>query len=571
MSSRPRSISAPNSQSATPEEALKKLGSLRLKVRTGCFDDNTLRSARKLGALLNKRNTPFGFPKDGLRARCLVCEIYDYYCRYKPAEKIVSKQAELFRGAWQEGKMEADVDLAEHQIQTVIHYADARYRLNLNDWGEVEQILKECEKRTLEIEKVAASGSGAHDRAMAISDIKARIAFSRGRVARQNGRYEDAEKHFRGCIEHLFGYVGAAAARYQNQRTRLEQELAYSNNTMAVVLSLGLSWMFVQKGQLLSARLLVTTARILFEGTTDALRKAFCQMLIGTIERSEAGRDPDKLDVAIANLQKASNSFSKLDHDRYGAIASFYLATSHFQRSQYEEAEKFARAAALARPGDLRWEVNSRIVLSRIYREKGAWAEAINFATTACNMADGGPHHDCKVDAMVALGEAQFKAGEHAKALHTFTTALSLSRQMANPKWVGACHLHVAESHIAAQRTAQAEKHLKEWHNLAPQIQNGFLQAMADDLERKIDEMSKKDFFISRDASPDELDPRKQKKRLDDWIRQQVMDRTDANSTKTAELLGVSRQTMYNNRKPKQSSKFTSQEANLEQRGKPNN
>ncbi len=47
----------------------------------------------------------------------------------------------------------------------------------------------------------------------------------------------------------MFGYVQAAAVRFQSQRIRLEQELAYSNNTTAVVLSQGLSWMFVQKGQ----------------------------------------------------------------------------------------------------------------------------------------------------------------------------------------------------------------------------------------------------------------------------------------------------------------------------------
>ncbi len=74
-------------------------------------------------------------------------------------------------------------------------------------------------------------------------------------------------------------------------------------------------------------------------------------MLNVTIDRSEAGRDPDKLDVAIGHLQEASDSFKHLNHDRYGAIAFFYLATSHFQRAQYGEAKGICSAVALARPG----------------------------------------------------------------------------------------------------------------------------------------------------------------------------------------------------------------------------
>ncbi len=177
-------------------------------------------------------------------------------------------------------------------------------------------------------------------------------------------------------------------------------------------------------------------------------------------------------------------------------------------------------------------------------RRRSGQRRAIKFATTALELANGGPHHDCKVDATVALGEAQFKAAQHANALHTFTTALSLSRQMANPKWVAACHLHLAESHIAAQRTPQAEKHLKEWHESCRPDTNGFLQAMADDLERKIDEMSKKG-FLHLGCPPRTSSIRKQKKRLDDWIHQQLMDRNDGNSTKTAAMLGVSRTTVY--------------------------
>jgi tetratricopeptide (TPR) repeat protein len=541
MSKRHRAQPAQRDLAESGEPRHAELKVLWKKTRIGQFDETIELTADRFRKTVSQRPNILR-PTDQLLACCLVCEIYDYYCRYREAAKVVQKPARNCMKDWASGKKGADPWLIERQIQTVLHYADCLYRLN--DWDEAELILNQCEERTKsELEQFPCDAVfDVNLRKMAVQDILGRIAFSRGRLARQKGRYELSEEYFGQNVEHGLERLEAASAKFTGDR--LFHENAYARLTSAISLSLGLAWMLVHKGQLKAARSLTLTARILFEGTEDRIHKAFCEMLIGTIQRSDAGKDKPLLQKAMSLLRSAKSTFNSFKHARYGAVAAYYLAASHLQSGEFTEAETCAKEVAQLRPGDARWEALSKVLLSRIYREMGESDRAKNFAREARQIVDSGPHVDCKVDAIVALGEAELRGGDRDAAKRSFRDGLELSLSMANPKWTGACYLHLAETYVSAQNKVEAQRYLKLWGSLSPHIQNGFLHSLAKTLEERLVTM-KGDFHLDNDLSEKELDWKENKNKLEKFLVRVALDRSGGDIQKAAHLLGVSRPTVY--------------------------
>jgi hypothetical protein len=83
----------------------------------------------------------------------------------------------------------------------------------------------------------------------------------------------------------------AKTKKYSGQQSRLEQEHAHASYSVAKAMALGLAWIYFNSGRLRNARPLLMSARVLLERTTDDLHRAFVDMILGCIERTEAGLD----------------------------------------------------------------------------------------------------------------------------------------------------------------------------------------------------------------------------------------------------------------------------------------
>jgi tetratricopeptide (TPR) repeat protein len=521
----------------TPDD--NELNALWQMLRVASFDQITEQRLDHLRTRLAARTRRLR-GEDALLARCLLSEAYDYLARFAKARDVVAQDAERLVPilAGYDGESATPSDL---EVTVVVHYACSLYRHN--NFVQADRLLMLCEGLC----------QGKPDIAPRF-DILARIAYCRGQIARQETRFDEALRHFSFCIDTSIQSFDLNKGKISAEERR--RRYLFTTHAVGKAMIMGIGWLYFNQGELRNARPLILSGQILVEPSADTIPKAFAAMILGCIERSAGGKQEAALDGAIPKLRKAHEVFQKRNQ-RYQAVAAFYLAVALHHKGQLDEAEAYAETIKKLRPGDLQWEANSDILLSRIARTRYAeesnpryLALSIDFAREALAKASRGGRRLAMVDAQIAVAEAQFGQGHKDQAKTAFQEAAEASQKMKNPKSLGACYLHLARIHIVEGDMAAARLQLERWHELEPFIENGLLRSWASQIEKDLEDL-RADFRISVETSAEDLQYTAQVKKLQMFLFRLALERAGGDKSKAAAILGVSRHALYKWTEPK--------------------
>jgi tetratricopeptide (TPR) repeat protein len=453
--------------------------------------------------------------------------------------------------------------LARQKVWVVLRYAYACYYRDF-EYRQALDLIDLCGK-FVEIRLK-------DDRAFPCFYTRARIAAYRAAVLRQLSDLNGSRRCYEESLDFIYKRLALEVEDPKNTPARIAQENTRASYEVAKILALGIGYCQKAQGLLHEAHVNVQTALVMLSPVRDVLRKAYAQLLLGSIERAEAGFDVKKLNEVIESLAAPRLAFLGYHHQRYVSRADYELALAYLYRARglqasgvavdaerdYAEAEdriKRVLSFSKTKAGDWRWEALSLVVRSRIARGRTAHLPdaqrkrdikaAREYAQQALTRArDLDQDTLLRLDAELAAGEAMMAFARATpedldKARMHFEEALSRAKN--NPKLIGVVHLHLADVSLRNRDLRKALGHFDQWELVRESADHGVVREMAREVRRRIDE-AKETWFTA--SAHETLNHKQHDRRL----REFLLNRASAlyeDAYTIAEKLGIKRATFY--------------------------
>lgn len=504
-------------------------------LKEGKFEGSLLDDVTALKALIDKNkvwlraNEPLTY----FKSRCMIYEVRDYFNLIDDDESREVKDEGTAVAQSLPEKVGPNFSTAERQlirekVRFCLAHANELYRENHYEAAR-EKILGLYH---FVIEELS-------DDYLPCFGTLAQLTYFLGKVHRQMAEYEKAEKWFAASIEYHY--------RRAEKRNK-PAEYIFSSYKAAVCLGLGIGWVNFTRGFLTRALYNITPALLILGNTADTLNTAYLNLIYGSIKRSQAGVEKKGLEEAIRIILQSFHTFREKGHQRYLARAAFELALAFNLTGDAEEAEsKLEIVERIAEErDDYRWQSHALVVRSRVQRNMKRYEEALESAEKAFHKAERHQQRICKIDALIAKGEAKIAISDYAAARVDLEDALKLNdgiirqfppiTESVNPKIYAVCHLYLARSYALEGNEQDAREFFQRWDK-AGTIEHMWVHHLAESVKQEIDELGTS-FFIRASES---LDYRNRVEELRKWLLAQAKLKEPNNLTKRAKLLGITR------------------------------
>jgi len=495
-----------------------------------------------------------------------IAEVFDYHGLYEDAREVVRPHGAAIRTVvealiespeWARGQSPESEWLWRARIYLLLNLAHTHYR-------------DEKYQTALDILEVAKRGLDTLD---PIDGKKPesfrprwRVYYRIGQTQRQLNRFQEAHTYFALAIDQASTRLSQKAPRGgQSDGDDSDGSIGYNFRVahwaVAKCLVLGLGWLQSAKGHPDEAIPLITAGRTLLYNTHDWVHLAYADLLKAAAMRAKAGPNPRELDDVIRILLEVYEKFSPKEnhhgHQPYRLRTAFQLAHAYHYRRDTTMAKQYVQEV-IDGPHDRgartqRWNVQALTLLSRIERDSKDprdRSRSLKTAQRALKAAEDSGQDWCKADALIACGEAQFEAslGEsestgaaaaRAIAVAHWNEANRLSED--NPERMAACCLHLARAAAAEGKVEEAEHHWSVWADkLAGQVKSAWVH----DHSKVVKAELLRSRMLVIDAN-DGLNYKQLNAKLQQFLLARASVQAGGNLKKLAELLGVSRQTIY--------------------------
>jgi tetratricopeptide (TPR) repeat protein len=499
-------------------------------------------------------NAGFSHQLEYFKACTWTAEVLEYFGKTAEAREIVENEGRLVYGSLLDmaSPSAAQRRLARQKVWLVLHYCYCcLYRQH--EYHKALRVIETCYK---------VVETRLKDDAFPCYYTRARLWSCRAAVHVQLWQLDEAQRCYETAVHFIYKRLELEKKKKPHDLKRIAQEETRANYEVAKCLALGIGWTQLTRGLLQDARVNVLTALVMLSPINDVLRKAYVQLLLASIERTEAGFDVERLDHAIEIVKQPHRIFTEYNHARYKSRADYELSLAYLYRGKaeeersshsaatryYSQAEKRIKEVLKFSRGmhDTRWECIAFIVLSRIARFRKRPEEAREFADNACLLASSAPEDvQIRLDAYISRGESLVEdphvtSEKIDEALHDFQNALKLAEN--NQKAYGVCHLHLADGYLRQNNVRKAWEHFQNWESIKGKIQHGLVHGIAAKIGQQIVEATQEWCFISGEQTLNyEHHDRK--------LREFLMGRAAARHKSVdgiADGLGIKRATYYN-------------------------
>lgn len=497
-----------------------------------------------------------------LRARCLLCEVYDYagmsreanLCMETVAEDIWDDlkaaeptRAQVWRNIEKLSYLKQECIACLH-LGMVAYYRKHEYQKAFRLFMLAEEIL---------------SRINSNDPAIPCLGSLAQAYYCLGLAEREQHKLYDARRHFSQAAECAWTRI-----------VELQQAGKpgfFLHYVMGRALGLGMAWIAFARASMAEANAHIVAARLILQQTGGVkYLRDYVEIVHACAQRSRANTI-EEMDAALEAMEDAYAALSggsslegrkTMGHFIYTLRAACELATSHIYASRLysRDDEKTIEAANLhlkkamdyvvlvegalpqADPEgkDTRTRCNILIARSRIFRELGKFFEARVEAEKAVKIADNNPFS--RINCWTTLGEAYYHLHEIDKAIEQFRQVRNDPLAQTNPKVLAVCELQIALCYLKKGQITQAKEIVVRWKGQGSQ---GNSNAFVQHLLRKIESQLSEPPFVIPGNIPDnklkDLIPS-----LEKWIAEQAMKRCDGNKEKAGELLRLHPKTIAN-------------------------
>jgi hypothetical protein len=492
-----------------PEESLELAHS---SVRRGDFETGLL------GLVRDQRRSWSGLGSEPLRLKAayIVAEVLDHFGEYTEVKDLLTVEGPSQVEAL--GKLNApplderDITLFKRRIWVALAWATVQYRSE--HYKEASDILGVCEAAVniMDPEKSGMFGT------------RARVAYSRGQVARQLRQHSVARQSYEAAI--IFANRRfVAKTKYaelpdhpfesltQRQRDAFERDRLLAQWTIGKCLALGLGWIAFITGHLSTAATLMSAGYALLRGTKDGVHRAYVTLLLGAVERAKAGADENRLQSSKEILEDAAKGLAT--HPTYKFRAAYELALAyyvpHSTRHLAEDSIRELREGLGSGIRSARWNSSTLVIESRIARLNGNHRSARTLAQRAVDTLKGAEHTETQSEAYIALGEALLaEAADHRAKKETTNAERALSGAIdafksardgagQNPKISAVAHLHLADAYRLQGDLAEAYAAYAAWSDrLGGEVEHGFVRSLA---QRLANDLAVTEVFILSDGA----------------------------------------------------------------------
>jgi hypothetical protein len=585
--------SSPGSQGENAA-VLERLGpayrELKSDLKTGRINyEKTLPPTRELHKFLNANVASFGGSDESqyiyFHTRSVTSELFDRFDCIGEATEASSEAKAFIDQLRKEGdnfRPEGSRRILREKVRLSLNYAQARYYRS-HKYEAAKKVVDGCqhfiERFLKDEESFPCHGS------------LAQCLWLGGKIARQEGRYEEAEWsflrseiHHRQRVESKRKQAGASSLAGGS----VSEDLTFSTYRTGIIRGLGHGWMNVARGHLRRALHDIIPARTMLLHAEDELNNAYLDLIEASIWRSLSPRGGPGFEVAIGMADSALEVFRRNKHSRYAARAAFELGLTYLLSGKLEEAEQKASDVkkASVKANDSRWICNSNILLSRISRVKGDSASALQLATEAIALANVHTQTLCHVKGLMARGEAKIELNDMDGAREDLHQALDLNARLdkrtggrgrpkrreticylskgvrtdlyqtlirsgtasgqegagpTNLRINAICYLNIARSYAREHLKGKALEYFQHWKQVEREVEHRYVRDLADDVLKEIG-LLEQDLVIV--AGTADLNYKAYEKKLRTFLIKQAKEK--GLSTKgAAEALGISRQTLY--------------------------
>jgi len=473
---------------------------------------------------------------------CVISEYHSYLGHYEKSLNAVARGDLVYRELQESMGRPAPTEnenkmLLREKVRYVADYAMAKYYRS-HEYDEARKIVNFC---------VGLAHDKLRDKnEFPAAGTLAQLMYFLGRINRQDHNHQEAMGNFDEAVNYFYERGEQKKNQYLDNAERQIEELNFIRHRTANCLALGLGWICYTRGQLRQALHFILPARALLLHTEDPINVAYTNLIYGTTRRALGRTDEE----TISLIAGACNTFKKMRHKSYMARATYELALAYFYIGDQRKAESALAEidGLLAERPDSRWDCNALIIRSRIEREMNKnYVAAEKRASTAYDRADAKHLILCKIDALIARGEARISRREFKMARKDLEEALDLNQtsnsgrkdEGASPKIEAVCHLHMARSFALEGEGSQAREHFQKWEALRVEVEHSFIHKLAVSVDKEISSLEE-GFFIPPDTM--DLNYGKWREKLQIFLVNQAKFRKQEKEQQR-ELLGVARPT----------------------------
>jgi tetratricopeptide (TPR) repeat protein len=414
-----------------------------------------------------------------LRFRCMISDVLDYGGRYDDAEFVLMDGGHhIGKTAKKELQNARDINdlrnaaVAKQQCWALLMWGMTYYR-SFDFDSALEQF---------ELARRVAAILDASAQIKAVGTL-ARTWYCIGLVHRENRESRRARAAFGEAIR-------LTGRGIEERRTEGKSAASFEFN-MARCAGLGMGWIAYNEAKLKEAEAMLVISRGMMLPARAKLISAYLEMVQATITISASASAAD-LVRALDLLNNAHAVFApegSLQHTYYALRCKNEIAHAHLRlawawRSEPDRYEKHlldaeravAAVRSAAKPKKVARRVYCRALVTeaRIKRERGLPDEALALAEEA--KREGADSKLMRVDACIAIGEAEFARGVYGGATAAFLEALEKCKE--NRKDSAVCHLHLCEAYLKQNQPAKAREHFNLWESMSTDIENAFIEEL---------------------------------------------------------------------------------------------
>lgn len=473
------------------------------------MDDRVRRlSHSSTDKLLNKSGDA-----DGVVALCVLSRFLNHEGEFERCKTLFEQQAKRL-----------ERELASEQASYWVVHAGTIYAaalIGLGDYEEAESLLSLSAQTCLH-----------RSQDDSFQSILGEISYQRGLIGVERGELNRAQRCFAEANQRVLDFPVDRANEGCPER----------NYFVSRTLILGLAPLHFKRGELTIAQSFVASGKVLADGCEDGTLKAMADVIGGAILLTAAGDAPSGINQSIMMLERAFHALNQ-HHGAYQASAAYYLALARLANGDIEHARALIEQLRARNSDDARWTIQAELVLGRISLQTAEFQRAKQLSQRCIEHARKVGSREVIIRSLLLLAEARSALREWDAARQELSAALEMCNGMDIPELTAMCHLQLCRVCVNAGRFAEAEQHLRHWRAFAPRIENGFLLSLSQEIEASLLGRAN-DFVISRDT-PD-LDYRRHTESLQKFLCYLALERAAGNASEAANLLGVTRATLYN-------------------------